>query len=226
MPLKNGELTLGELKRLVKQYNKQMGFDAKGMKRPELLAKIKELGYDVDHVNQKLKRIKEKVKKIPVNVDLPAVKPRATKEQALKNKKVKAEKKAQDRVTTIKDAEVKKGLLKKVVRRKRASKKEEGPSANILKKEDKARADLVEYLKSHTFILPSDKRLIDKIMKDKEKYLVSSFKTGTPSTSGKYKDKPVFQISVLQFNKGRSKDPTDYSIGPAGDGGMIPMNPK
>ena len=88
MPLKNGELTLGELKRLVKQYNKQMGFDAKGMKRPELLAKIKELGYDVDHVNQKLKRIKEKVKKIPVNVNMPKkpVKAEKTKAQTDKSK--------------------------------------------------------------------------------------------------------------------------------------------
>lgn len=228
MPLKNGELTLGELKRLIKQYNKLMSVDTKGMKRPELIKKIEDMGYTIDHKNAKLvgkRGVKDKQRK-PANVDLPPAKPKPTKEEALKKKKEKAEKKAQERITTLKDDEVKKGIIKKVVRRKRAGKvakdKDDKKKGKFLsemtpamekqiKKQDedevKARKQLAEYLDKYELVKPKDKKLIDKVLREKQKYKLLSFKVRKTSNS----KGPSFLISGIQYEKGRDKDPTDWS---------------
>lgn len=249
MPLKNGELTLGELKRLIKQYNKLMSVDTKGMKRPELIKKIEDMGYTIDHKNAKLvgkRGVKDKQRK-PMNVDLPPAKPKPTKEEALKKKKEKAEKKAQERITTLKDAEKKKEVLKKALARKRAGKVAKPPPAkkpdkkpdkraenkkkkeaekkakedkefldNQDGKEVKARAKLDSFLSKYDLINAKDKRLIDKFLKDKQKYRLLNFSERSSSRKGKGQTGdgpqwPSFTISGLQYNKGRDKDPMDYS---------------
>lgn len=238
MPLKNGELTLGELKRLIKQYNKLMSVDTKGMKRPELIKKIEDMGYTIDHKNAKLigkRGVKDKQRK-PASVDLPPAKPKPTKEEALKKKKERAEKKAQERITTLKDAEKKKEVLKKALARKRAGKVAKPPPAKkpapakkpdvkkgkflsemtpamvkMIEDQDKdevkARKQLAEYLEKYELLNPKDKRLIDKFLKQKQKYKLLSFK--------RYKSKntegPAFLISGIQYEKGRDKDPTDWT---------------
>lgn len=72
MPMKNGEMTLGELKRLVKKYDELMSLNVKGMKRPELLEAIDKAGYKVDHEQMKLVlKLKQKVKKLPKTIKMP-----------------------------------------------------------------------------------------------------------------------------------------------------------
>tara|TARA_R110002050_G_scaffold108421_4_gene219071 strand:+ start:585 stop:935 length:351 start_codon:yes stop_codon:yes gene_type:complete len=85
-PIPKGELTLAELRRLIKKYNDTMGIDPKGKTRDELIKEIESLKYKVDHKNKKLVlMVAQKVKKQPRNVSLPAP-------QAKKPAKSKAEK--------------------------------------------------------------------------------------------------------------------------------------
>tara|TARA_R110002050_G_scaffold300762_1_gene472325 strand:- start:13757 stop:14557 length:801 start_codon:yes stop_codon:yes gene_type:complete len=252
MPLKNGELTLGELKRLIRQYNKLMSVDTKGMTRPELIKKIEDMGYTIDHKNAKLtgkRGVKDKQRK-PTQVDLPPAKPRPTKEEALKKKKDKAEAKAQERITTLKDAEKKKEVLRKALARKRAGRakpapapaKKPGPAKKpdkraenkkkkeaeqkaqedkeFLEKQDKdevvARKKLDTFLSKYELINAGDKRLIAKVLKDKQKYRLLSFMERSSNRQAKGQTGagpqwPGFLISGLQYNKGRDKDPMDYS---------------
>jgi hypothetical protein len=72
MPLKNGEMTLGELKRLVKKYDELMSLKTTGMNREKLLEEIDLAGYDVNHKKMKLElKLKQKVKKMPKTVKMP-----------------------------------------------------------------------------------------------------------------------------------------------------------
>ncbi len=88
MPLKNGELTLGELKRLVKKYNELMSLNTKGMKRDELLQLIDKAGYKVNHKEMKLElKLKQKVKKLPKTIKMPE-KPKPKTEEEKKKSKV------------------------------------------------------------------------------------------------------------------------------------------
>lgn len=72
MPMKNGELTLSELKRLVKKYDDLMSMNTKGMKRPQLLEAIDKAGYNVNHKKMTLElKAKQKVKKMPKTIKMP-----------------------------------------------------------------------------------------------------------------------------------------------------------
>jgi len=74
--MKNGEMTLGELKRLVKKYDELMSLNVKGMKRPELLEAIDQAGYDVNHKKMTLElKLKQKVKKLPKTIKMPPKSP-------------------------------------------------------------------------------------------------------------------------------------------------------
>ena len=66
-----GELNLAELKKLIKGYNDFMSVNTKGMKRDQLIKVIVDMGYTIDHKNKKLTRKKQKVKKMPMKVDMP-----------------------------------------------------------------------------------------------------------------------------------------------------------
>ena len=68
-----GELSLAELKRLVKQYNLQMSIKVTGLKRDDLINKLKDIGYTIDHVNKKLKLTNKSkaMKRKPINVKMP-----------------------------------------------------------------------------------------------------------------------------------------------------------
>lgn len=73
-PTPKGEMTLSELKRLIKAYNVKMSVDTKGLTRPQLITKITSLGYKIDHVNKKLvgTRGRNDKSRRPQNVDMPA----------------------------------------------------------------------------------------------------------------------------------------------------------
>jgi len=99
-PTPKGEMTLSELKRLVKAYNVKMSVDTKGLTRPQLITKITSLGYKIDHVNKKLvgtRGQKDKARR-PQNVDMPAKPIKLTdtakeEKQALKVKKAREKRK-------------------------------------------------------------------------------------------------------------------------------------
>lgn len=94
MPLKNGELNLGELKRLVKKYNELMSINTKGMSRPQVIQAIDKAGYNINHKEQKLElKLKQKVKKMPKIVKMPEKQPK-TQLQKQKAQEKKAEKEA------------------------------------------------------------------------------------------------------------------------------------
>ena len=102
--MKNGEMTLGELKRLVKKYNELMSLDVKGMKRPELLEAIDKAGYKVNHEEMKLElKLKQKVKKLPKTIKMP---PKAPPKSDADKKKAKDKKKESVIQYIIKNREV------------------------------------------------------------------------------------------------------------------------
>ena len=66
------DLTLAQLKRLVKKYDELMSIPIKGMKLPELLKAIDKAGYKVNHEEKRLDlKAKQKVKKLPRKIKLP-----------------------------------------------------------------------------------------------------------------------------------------------------------
>jgi len=92
MPLKNGEMTLGELKRLVKKYDDLMSMKTKGMDRERLLEEIDLAGYDVNHKKMTLElKLKQKVKKMPKNVKMPPKAPKKTDAEKKQSKDKKRE---------------------------------------------------------------------------------------------------------------------------------------
>lgn len=118
-----GELTTTEIRRLVKAHNKltDIKFPV-GSKREDILKIIKDAGWDVDHKNKKLVK---KSAKLPDKIDLPPPPIKPTKEEKLKKKKVKAEKKAQQRIKVSKDIlKQKEALLKLKKIKKKVGKKE------------------------------------------------------------------------------------------------------
>ena len=67
-----GEMSLAEIKRLIKKYDELMGIDPKGKSRDELIDEIKKAGYEIDHANKTLKAtFTQKTKKMPKKVDTP-----------------------------------------------------------------------------------------------------------------------------------------------------------
>ena len=83
-----GEMTLAELKRLVKKYDELMGIDPKGKTRLQLIAEIEDLGYDIRHKSQQIKAtFKQKTKKMPKAVGIPKAPPKKpAKSKAQKDK--------------------------------------------------------------------------------------------------------------------------------------------
>ena len=64
---KKKEMSLAELKKLVKQYDEFMGITIpKSIKKPEMVKLIEKQGYKIDHENKKLvATFKQKTKKMP-----------------------------------------------------------------------------------------------------------------------------------------------------------------
>tara|TARA_R110000744_G_scaffold141264_2_gene252645 strand:- start:10328 stop:10696 length:369 start_codon:yes stop_codon:yes gene_type:complete len=89
-PVPAGEMTMAELKRLMKKYNDLMGFDVAGKTRSEIIKFITSQGYTIDHAGKSISRPKQKVKKMPMKVDTPA-KPEK-KDKAEKKEKTKLKK--------------------------------------------------------------------------------------------------------------------------------------
>lgn len=113
-----GELNLTQLRQLVKQYNLKMSVATKGLTRSALMGEIQKLGYKIDHANKKLvgtRGVKDKARR-PAVVDMPPAKPKVSDEEKAQKKKARAEKKAQDRIQTLKDAEKQKVALSKLKR--------------------------------------------------------------------------------------------------------------
>jgi hypothetical protein len=66
-------LTLAELKRLIKKYDELMGIDPKGKSKEQLRKEIEKKGYKIDDENKKIvATFKQKTKKMPKKVDVPA----------------------------------------------------------------------------------------------------------------------------------------------------------
>lgn len=82
-----GEMTLTEIKRLIKKYDELMSIDTKGKSREDLIKEIENMGYTIDHANKsfKLTNKSKAMKRKPINVKMP---PKAEKKPA----KSKAEK--------------------------------------------------------------------------------------------------------------------------------------
>jgi len=92
MPLKNGELNLGELKRLVKKYNDLMSINTKGMTRPQVIQAIEKAGYNINHKAMKLElKLKQKVKKVPKTISMPEKAPKKTDAEKKQSKDKKRE---------------------------------------------------------------------------------------------------------------------------------------
>jgi len=92
MPLKNGELNLGELKRLVKKYDDLMSINTKGMTRPQVIQAIEKAGYNINHKEQKLElKLKQKVKKVPKTIKMPEKAPKKTDAEKKQSKDKKRE---------------------------------------------------------------------------------------------------------------------------------------
>ena len=103
MPMKNGEMTLSELKRLIKQYNELMSINTKGMKREELLEVIDKAGYKVNHEEKKLEIKKDKMKRLPKTIKMP---PKPKPKSEADKKKAKDKKKESVIQYIIKNKEV------------------------------------------------------------------------------------------------------------------------
>tara|TARA_Y100001938_G_scaffold144453_1_gene219023 strand:+ start:90 stop:431 length:342 start_codon:yes stop_codon:yes gene_type:complete len=91
-----GELTLAELKRLIKKYDELMGIDPKGKTRLQLIDEIEKLGYEIRHKNKQIKaKFKQKTKKMPKAVGIPRAPPKkptkskAEKDKAMRDKVIK-----------------------------------------------------------------------------------------------------------------------------------------
>ena len=96
MKVPKGEMTLAELKRIIKKYDETMGIDPKGMSRDDLINAIEKLKYKIDHEKKELiLQVKQKTKKQPRSVKAPppvAKKPaksKAEKDKDMRDKVVK-----------------------------------------------------------------------------------------------------------------------------------------
>jgi len=103
----DGELSLAELKRLVKQYNLQMSIKVTGLKRDDLIKQLKDMGYTIDHANKKLNLTNKSkaMKRKPINVKMPPA-------PAKKTDAEKSESKAKQRERVIKYIVQNKDVLK------------------------------------------------------------------------------------------------------------------
>lgn len=83
-----GEMTLAELKRLIKKYDDTIGIDTKGKSRDQLITEIEKLKYRIDHKNKLLiLTVSQKTKKLPKKVEAPApAKKKTPKSKAEKDK--------------------------------------------------------------------------------------------------------------------------------------------
>ena len=105
MPLKNGELTTPELRKLVKQHNKLMSIEIpKGSKRQDIINLINKNGYDIDHAKQRLiPRVQMKRKPV---VKLPP--PETDQEKEIKKEKRQVSKtKREEKIKEIKTEGIK-----------------------------------------------------------------------------------------------------------------------
>lgn len=127
MPYKSGklkgELTTTEIRRLIKAHNVLVSIKIPvGSKREDIIKIVEDRGYKIDHKKQKL--MKTSKAKLPDKIDLPPPPKKLTKEEKLKKKKETAEKKAQQRIKTLKDAEKQKEALRKLKEARKKKKKD------------------------------------------------------------------------------------------------------
>jgi hypothetical protein len=105
MPLKNGELSTPELRKLIKQHNKLMSIEIpKGSKRQDIINLINNNGYNIDHAKQRLvPRVQMKRKPI---VKLPP--PETEEEKRTKQeKRQEAKTKREEKIKAIKTEGIK-----------------------------------------------------------------------------------------------------------------------
>lgn len=127
MPYKTGklkgELTTTEIRRLIKAHNVLVSIKIPaGSSRDDIIKIVSDRGYKIDHKNQKLKKTAKAT--LPDSVDLPPPPKKITKEERLKKKKETAEKKAQQRIKVLKDAEKQKEALRKLKEARKKKKKD------------------------------------------------------------------------------------------------------
>ncbi len=151
------ELKIGELKALIREYNKTMQKEQKilptqlkGKSKDEILKVISELGYTVDHDKRMMKRTKKgekDKKKRPMSVKLPPPKTeeekKTAKEERVKKKEEKDKKKQEEKDKLIKGGAALSKLAAKRKERKDKKKetKEMGTQTDDKKEEKKEMSD-------------------------------------------------------------------------------------
>lgn len=108
-----GEMTLAELKRLMKKYDDLMHVDTKGMTREDLIKTIEKMGYTINHEDKSLKLTDKKkaMKRKPINVKMPEKPVKKDKAEKKEKKKLKRSEVIQfilDNPDVLKDAKVSK----------------------------------------------------------------------------------------------------------------------
>ena len=149
------ELKLGELKALIREYNKVMQKDQgitpaqlKGKSREELIKIINDLGYTIDHEKRSMKRTKvgqKDKKKRPMVVELPAPKTEEEKKTAKEERVKKKEEKTKKETAKKKEAEeegFKKGAAaQRIATQLKKKKKAKTSEAGTQTEEDKEMSD-------------------------------------------------------------------------------------
>jgi hypothetical protein len=160
------ELKIGELKALIREYNKTMQKEQhitpsqlKGKSKDEILKVISDLGYTVDHEKRMMKRTKKgekDKKKRPMTVKLPPPKTeeekKKEKEERVKKKEEKDKKKKEEKDEIIKGTVALSKLAAKRKERKEKGKKKETKEAGTQtedKKEEKKEMSDEELLKHY-----------------------------------------------------------------------------
>jgi len=135
MPLKNGELTATELRRLIKKHNELMSIKIPPKtNRDGLIKLITDNGYKINHSGQKLEP-SVKMKRKPV-VKLPPAPPKKTAEEKAEAKKKKQSKAEKQEEEAFESRKRKIEAIQKI-RKKKTQPKKEDDKKNEEKKEDK-----------------------------------------------------------------------------------------
>lgn len=131
MSSKVKELTAPEIRRLIKAHNTLTKIAVpKGSKKADLVKLIQDAGFKLDHVNKKIIKVRKGKQDISegTEIKVPAPPPKKTKEEKEKAKKATAEKKAQARIKTLKDAQKQAEALKKLKAVRMKMKKKKAPA--------------------------------------------------------------------------------------------------
>lgn len=153
MPLKNGELSTPELRKLIKEHNKLMSIEIpKGSKRQDIINLINKNGYDIDHAKQRLVP-RVQMKRKPV-VKLPP--PETEEEKQMKQRKrQEAKTKREEKLKAIKTEGIKQAGAISQIKIKKLE-KEKKKLESLLKKSDitKSNQDIINQAFDYLTSLP------------------------------------------------------------------------